>query len=148
MTLVLLLEEQGRDNLRPEYDPPSSQCIATEFQENGYSVALAYSAYQKGIQTLHLQYLATSEDLSSREFLLLYSGMLSFIHGDGEYFYLVEISEFSADYYAMYKRQPRRKDVTELVKSILADQMEPLVSVDWPENEPELLINDYSDKLK
>jgi hypothetical protein len=145
--LATLLEDQGRGSLRPEYDDPESLCIAEQFQVGSWQVAATYAGFKKGIQTLLYRFEVGGE--GEREFLVLYSGMLSFMSGNNFTFSVSETRGNTVDIYAIYNREPPYKQVRSLVEGILAEEEAPIVSAEWQDGEDELIITVFdSDRLK
>lgn len=145
--VVLLLEGQGKGNLRPEYEEPVPLCLAAELTSGETTAQILYTPLKKGIQTLHYQVLAEGPS-GPREFLMLYSGTSSLVSG-GSRFYVSETRDGTTSFYIMYKNQPNFETVQALFQDILDGKWESLIEVDWPEDSPELLINKYdTDRMK
>lgn len=143
MIVATMLEQQGRGKLRPEYDAPESLCAAGNFEVGSIQVDAYYAGFQKGAQTL--LYLFETRGAEPREILVLYSGMLSFMQGEGSKFHVSETRGDHVDIYAIYDREPPYAQARALVEDILAGSQQPLIAAEWQEGEDELIITVYDD---
>ena len=145
--LATLLEDQGRGNLRPEYDSPENLCVVESFQVGAMTVGSTYAGFTKGMQTLLYRFEVDGEE--SREILVLYSGMLSFVSGKGSKFSVTETRADRVDIYAIYDREPPYKQVRTLVEGVLSGREMPMLSAEWQDGEDELMITVFdSERLK
>jgi len=142
--LIASLEEQGRGDLIPAYEPLTSQCLLSPFETKAGKVQAVFSPFAKGMQTLHYRFIMGVGN-DEREFLVLYNGIASLIDG-GSIFYVTETKKGTTRFYAAYKGQPRHKDLKKLIRKIAEGKTESLIEVDWPETSKEMLVHKYSSK--
>lgn len=141
--MATFLEDQGRHNLRPNFEPPEKPCKMESFVVGESKVDVTYNEFQKGMLTL-LYKVGVGD---SREILVTYSGMLAFTDG-GERFAVTETQGDKVDIYAIYDREPPYSQVRTLLEGILSGGESPLLSAEWQEGKDELIITEFDDRLK
>jgi hypothetical protein len=139
VSLLALLEAQGEARFRPEYPAPKTECLRDRFTVGTTSIASVYAPWEQGDQTLHYRFVAGSGD-ERREVLLLYSGVVGFLHG-WPCFYLVETRTGRTSYYAMFQGQPRFEPVKTIVAGIFDGRVEPSLVVHWPPRAKEPIVD-------
>lgn len=144
--LATFLEDQGRGRLRPDYSEPESLCEVETFQIGADSVTVEFAGFAPGMMTLLYRFETDSD--SSREVLVVYSGMLSFVQEKGPLFGVLEVQGDKVDIYAIYDGEPPYKQVRTFVQGILTGSEDPMLSAEWQEGEEELVITAFNSRLK
>lgn len=148
MTFALLLEKQGRDKPIPEYTNDVEPCVAETFDLGDQSISMITPGFNKGAQTLYYLILVQDGE-KTREILILYNAIVSIMNSGGLYFSVSETQGAATSFYEVYKDRPTHKTLKKLVRDILQGKAKPLMSAEWQEGEPELVITAYDfDRLK